>query len=209
MQFSWKQPRTAQSHSVCNICWDFFVSSQISLLLSGLITLLISQMLLMDFSCSSRWGKGKRKKQWRSWVVGRHSPTVSDHYHSLWITFLWICRSVLEKRRQHLTNQHDIVQADWKLGINDPHGSTSRFSEQVLNTKTGFGKAGFALEFKGLKTKNNPPPQKKRKALLIKAQLEMTGLHWQAATPRKSWTDFSTITHRSKHCENTVWPGRS
>lgn len=157
----------------------------------------------------------KMKKQWRSWVLGRHSPTVPDHYHSSWISSLCISRAMLEKERQHLIDQHDIVQAGWKLDIDDCHGSTSCFSEWVLKAKTGFGRAGFSLVVKGLKKKKKvpshsaPPPPPKRKALLIEAQLEMTGLHWQAATPRKSWTDFPTITHMSKHCENTVWPGRS
>ena len=109
-------------------------------------------------------GWGKRKKQWRSWVLGRHSPTVPDHYHSLSIACLWISRAVLEKGRQHLTDQRDIVQAGWKLDINDPRGSTSRFSEQVLKTKTGFGRAGFTLVVKTLKKKNKFPPSRKEES---------------------------------------------
>ena len=61
----------------------------------------------------------------------------------------------------------------------------------------------------GYEVKRKKIPPQKRKALLIKAQLETTGLHWHAAAPRKSWTDVSTITHMSKHYKNTVWPGRS
>lgn len=41
----------AQSHSVCNRCWDVFTSSQISLLLSCLNPLLVGQVLLKVFSC--------------------------------------------------------------------------------------------------------------------------------------------------------------
>lgn len=99
-------------------------------------------------------GRGKRKKQWRSWVFGSHSPTVPDRYHSLWMACLWIIRAALVKGRQHLTDQHDVVQAGWKLDINDSHGSISVFSVQVLKTKTGFGKVGFTLVVKGLKKKS-------------------------------------------------------
>lgn len=34
------------------------------------------------------------------------------------------------------SNQHDIAQAGWEPDINDPHGSTFFFSEQVLKKKT-------------------------------------------------------------------------
>lgn len=101
-------------------------------------------------------GWGKRRKQWRSWVLGRHGPTVSEHYCSLNCLFLDQQGSA-GKGRQHLTNQHDIAQAGWKSDINNPHGSTSHFSEQVWKTKTEFGRAGFTLLVKLKKKKNSSP----------------------------------------------------
>lgn len=78
--------------------------------------------------------------------------------------------------------------------------------ERILPSKFRFAQSVYVFKNK---TKNNTTTNKKTNALLIKAQLEMIGVHWQAAAPRKSWTDISPIAHMSKHCESTVWPGRS
>lgn len=91
-------------------------------------------------------------------MLGRHSPTVPDCCRSPWIARLWISRAVLEKGRQHLTDQHSISPSWLKARHKRPSWLHVSLFRAGLEDK-GFGRAGFTLVVKGLKKKKSPPPK--------------------------------------------------
>lgn len=142
----------APSHSVRNKCWDLFTRSQIFLLLSGLNPLLVGQMLLKVFSCHSWPGEKEKAVE----VMGAWKTQPNSAWPlSLALDCLFMDQQVSARKGEATSNRSTWHCPRWlKARYKQP---SSRFSEQVLKTKTAFGRADFTLFVKGLKKIINSP----------------------------------------------------